>query len=176
MSRIPGGENVTYENCTTWAKFIELCGSFDQYLSLLDQALKIENTREVGLFDGAKQGVDHLHDAGVEIHIVTHREPQAAPDTIAFLLEQGIRYHAFICDPDISKAQYCIDNGIDVLIDDSPEVLEDATSKGLRCFSLEFHYNRDVIAEHGVTSAAHWNDLTPLIAEAVLLPKLPELA
>ena len=72
-------------------------------------------------YPGAVETVGRWHAAGHHVLVASHRNPHCAPATQRWLEQIGLAHDALYCDFD--KVGHCVQDRIDVLIDDSPENL-----------------------------------------------------
>ena len=86
----------------------------------------------------AKEIISKLREEGNNIYIITARDENGMPPeyygkmqelTIKWLKEQEIEYNELIFTSDNEKVQKCIENKIDVMIEDSPRNIEDIAKK-----------------------------------------------
>jgi uncharacterized protein len=110
-------------------------------------------------YPGAVEAVRAWHEQGHFIHVTSHRAPAACAATARWLERIGLPFDDLHCSSD--KVSRCIELGIDVLIDDSPENLVRAADAGITVATIAHPWNRDVCEEEDVICAADW----PTLAE-----------
>ncbi len=71
--------------------------------------------------------------------------------TIKWLKEQEIEYNELIFTSDNEKVQKCIENKIDVMIEDSPRNIEDIAKK-VKVIKFDCQYNKNVVNENVITA------------------------
>jgi len=145
-----------YENKCNWSKEI------------------LEDYRKKYFFDYIKNApvrkyaseiIRKLHDEGNKIIIITgrHKTREQSPigdqmreDTVNWLNKNDIVYDeiCFACSP---KVQEVKENSIDVMIDDSPDVIE-AVTKITNVLCFDNRYNRDLEYEN-MTRVFSWYDI-----------------
>ncbi|UTI63074.1 hypothetical protein NBH00_17115 [Paraconexibacter antarcticus] len=109
-------------------------------------------------YAGAVDTINRWHEAGHFIHITTHRSADAHEPTARWLEHHGLSYDELYCSDD--KVARCVEIGIDLLIDDSPENLLRAVDSGIAAATILHPWNRDVVEEEGILAAADWPALT----------------
>lgn len=113
----------------------------------------------------AKEIIQKLHDEGHKIVIITGRYKtkekselgdQIRKDTVNWLNKNDISYDK-ICYADCPKTNEIQENNIDIMIDDSPEILEAAT-KITKVLCYDNRYNSDLNYENMVRVFS-WYDI-----------------
>jgi hypothetical protein len=105
-------------------------------------------------YPGAVEAIARWHDQGHFIHITSHRAADAHPHTSEWLANIGLPHDDLYCSTD--KIARCVELGIDVLIDDSPDNLARALGAGMTAATIDHPWNRDV---PGVIRAPDWPTL-----------------
>lgn len=108
----------------------------------------------------AKEIISKLREEGNNIYIITARDENGMPPeyygkmqelTRKWLKEQEIEYNELIFASDNEKAQKCIENKIDVMIEDSPGNIEDIAKK-VKVIKFDCQYNKNVVNENVITA------------------------
>ena len=108
----------------------------------------------------AKEIISKLREEGNNIYIITARDENGMPPeyygkmqelTIKWLKEQEIEYNELIFTSDNEKVQKCIENKIDVMIEDSPRNIEDIAKK-VKVIKFDCQYNKNVVNENVITA------------------------
>lgn len=117
-------------------------------------------------YPDAVEVVRRWHDDGHFIHITSHRDPQAREPTARWLERIGVPYDDLHCSDD--KVARCLELGIELLIDDSPENLLRAIDHGMLVATIAHPWNRELCEEEDVVCALDWRGLAaqldPLLA------------
>jgi uncharacterized HAD superfamily protein len=92
------------------------------------------------------------------IHVTSHRDPDCYDATARWLAQIGLPYDDLYCAHD--KVGRCLELGIDLLVDDSPENLGKAIDHGIAVATITHPWNRDVCEEEDVICAADWLELS----------------
>jgi uncharacterized protein len=148
------GIELPYEEQLTWGitrlkpEQLKLC---------IDETHRDDSILDAEPYPGAVEAINAWHAAGHFIHITSHRATGCHPATATWLERIGLRYDELYCSYD--KVSRCCEIGIDLLIDDSPQNLADAISRGIAAATIEHPWNRDVIEEEGIVSAQDWREL-----------------
>lgn len=109
--------------------------------------------------------IQRLKEQGHEIYIITARNEEGLPPetygTMQLMVKEWLAENDIIYDKLIftngSKLPYCLENNIDIMIEDSPYNLRDiATKVPVLCFDNS--YNRDV-NEKNITRVYSWYDI-----------------
>ena len=119
-------------------------GNVDYYEQLDDVSGFIRNhfkeiVQTAKLYDGAKEVITNLHGQGYQIVFVTARATLSGADTeqdtIDYLEKNGIPYDA-IYMKNHDKVDVCLEEGIDVFIDDKEKTLRGLNDKGIACIKM----------------------------------------
>ncbi|MBO4379092.1 MAG: hypothetical protein J5889_09015 [Clostridia bacterium] len=114
---------------------------------------------------GAVQAVDELRSRGHRIVIITARTTSHYTDPYATSAEElkraGLHYDKLICATD--KASACVEEGIDVLIDDYIPNCDAAAEKGIAVINMINRMNRDEQTSH--PRAADWKEAVDAVIQ-----------
>lgn len=129
--------------------------------------------REVKIRPFAKDVIDKLKEDGHEIHIITARWLADRDDEIGenmrnitknWLYENEIKYDK-LCFVKSSKLQYCIDNNIDIMIEDDAKNIDELSAKiPVICYDSE--YNREC-ESNNIIRCYGWYDIYIKILEQI---------
>ena len=109
-------------------------------------------------YPGAAQAIQRWKIQGHEILITTHRRPEAHEVTARWLQEQEIPFDGLRCG--WKKVDHCSDVGVALLIDDAPENLEGALTRGIAVATIQHPWNQDLLAQRPeITRGDDWNAL-----------------
>jgi uncharacterized HAD superfamily protein len=108
-------------------------------------------------YPDAVETVRRWHEAGHFIHVTSHRDPDTYDATARWLAQIGLPFDDLYCAHD--KVTRCIELGIELLIDDSPENLARAIEHGIVVATISHPWNRDVCEEEDVVCAEDWHGL-----------------
>ena len=141
------GRNISYSNLPDEWKADELGFCKTYYDSIVaDTPFKKD----------AAWGVEQLRKAGHKIIIITGRTTAFYTDpyktTAEELMNGGIIYDKLICTLD--KGNACIEEKIDILIDDLPANCDAAAKLGIKTFLFQSKANMDMKAKH--TRVTNW--------------------
>ena len=109
-------------------------------------------TPNLDVIEGAKEYIEKLKNDGHTIVIITGRDNGEYKDpytmTKKWLKEKGIVYDKLIFTNGYKngkqgKAEKCLENDIDVMIDDSKRMCKDIKDNGIRALLMDTPYNRD---------------------------------
>jgi uncharacterized HAD superfamily protein len=160
LSRIPNP--YEFEIKYNWSDIVELDYKDKYYFDYVKNAPIRKYAKEV---------IDKLREDGNKIIIITGRYKtkentkigkQMREDTINWLNKNGIIYDE-VCFANCPKVKEVIDNKIDVMIDDSPEVLEEV-SKVTKVLCFDNRYNKD-ISNSNITKVYSWYDIYMVLKE-----------
>lgn len=102
--------------------------------------------------DSAKEYIDRLRKDGHEIYIITGRDNGDYKDaykiTKLWLNKFNIKYDKLMLtdaykNDKHGKTEKCIENGVDIMIDDSVHIVEDCINGGINAILMDTPYNRD---------------------------------
>ena len=111
-----------------------------------------------------------LKDEGNKIYIITARNEYGLSTeyygkmkqlTKEWLIKQDINYDEIIFTTDKEKIQKCIENNINVMIEDSPGNIQDISSK-IKVIKFDCQYNKKVSGENIIT-AYSWYHIYDII-------------
>jgi uncharacterized HAD superfamily protein len=145
------GVELPYERQYTWA--IEGLEP-EQLKAVVDETHSRAQVLNAEPYPGAVETIQRWHQQGHFIHITSHRAADTQPHTSEWLRQIGLPHDELYCSYD--KIARCLEIGIDVLIDDSPDTLNRAVEAGITAATLEHPWNRDVA---NVIGAPDWPTL-----------------
>lgn len=105
----------------------------------------------------AVETVSRWRGEGHFIHITSHRDLHACDATARWLAQIGLPYDDLHCSQD--KVGRCIELGIELLVDDSPQNLLRAIEHGIAVATISHPWNRDLREEEDVMCGANWREL-----------------
>lgn len=115
-------------------------------------------------FDNAKEIIQKLKVDGHEIYIISARNTKLYKSpyslTSFWLKNKGIPFDKLIVDT-IEKKQECIDNNIDIYVDDNIEIAEDISKYGIKTILMTNNLNFN--KETKIKRAQDWNSLYEMI-------------
>lgn len=159
-----GGEVFEEDDCPAWAVYPVPVSAEER-----ERAMAFAHSREAilgfGLYPGAREGLERLRGAGMEIHIVTRRGPASIVSTEVALRELGLVFEGYAAAPDLDKTAWCLGNGVRLMVDDKPSTIEEGLAAGLSVFTLGWSYNAH-LADQGLLRAADWSELAELVIAA----------
>lgn len=118
----------------------------------------------------AAQILEKLQNEGNQIFIITARNESGMPKeyygkmqplTLEWLEKQNIKYRKIIFTEDSQKLQKCIENNVDVMIEDSPINIKNISSK-IKVIKFDCQYNKDINGENIIT-AYSWYHIYDII-------------
>lgn len=105
--------------------------------------------KKLGVIEGAKEYIDKLHEDGHFIYIITGRDNGQYTDpyniTKDWLDNHDIYYDKLILTDariKFSKVEKCIENHIDIIVDDSISICTDCIDNGITTILMDTAYNR----------------------------------
>lgn len=131
----------------------------DCFLKYIDEA-----RQQVQVKPNAKKIIQKLREEGNCIHIITARKRgimDPYETTLEFLQKNSIEYDEFVVQKD--KKQYCIDNNIDILIDDEPKNIN-SVSEIIPVIVFEYIHNNSCKGEN-IIKVKSWNEVYTAIKE-----------
>jgi uncharacterized protein len=158
------GVELPYEEQVTW-EIRELRP--EQLAVVVEETHDDEHILAAVPYRGAVETVSAWHAAGHFIHVTSHRRAESREATERWLAAIGLAYDELYCSDD--KVARAREIGIELLIDDSPEVLSDALAAGMKGATLMHPWNQDICEEEDIVCAPDWptlrESLRPLLEE-----------
>lgn len=140
------------------------------YKNVLEECTPIEKAPET---------ITKLKEEGNGIYFISARltsikDCPAEEITIDTFTKYQIPYDKIIIAA-YDKLQYCLENGIEVFIDDSYDVLKELTAHGIRCYLMTTPMNSSIQVEDGIKRVHTWdeiyNDLKEVTYDSKLLKR-----
>jgi uncharacterized HAD superfamily protein len=152
------GVDLPYEDQVTW-EIPELRP--EQLRVVVEETHSEESILAATPYDGAVETVNAWHAAGHFIQVTSHRRAAAREATERWLESIGMAYDDLYCSED--KVARAREIGIDLLIDDSPEILSKALEAGMTAATLMHPWNADICEEEDIVCAPDWPALRALL-------------
>ena len=132
------GVDLPYERQVSWA--IDRLRP-EQVHACVRETHREEQVLAARPYAGAVQTVREWHEAGHFILITSHRSTECDAATTRWLEEIGLPYDLLHCSDD--KVPHCVEQGVDLLVDDSPVNLAAALATGIAVATLRHPWNAD---------------------------------
>lgn len=120
----------------------------------------------------AKEIISKLREEGNNIYIITARDESGMPPeyygkmqqlTREWLERYEIEYDKLIFAKDSEKMERCLENNVDIMIEDSPRNIRNISSK-VKVIKFDCQYNKDVIGSN-IINAYSWYHIYRIIKE-----------
>ena len=120
----------------------------------------------------AKEIISKLREEGNNIYIITARDENGMPPeyygkmqqlTREWLERYEIEYDKLIFAKDSEKLEKCLENNVDIMIEDSPRNVRNISSK-VKVIKFDCQYNKDVIGSN-IINAYSWYHIYRIIKE-----------
>lgn len=120
----------------------------------------------------AKEIISKLREEGNNIYIITARDESGMPPeyygkmqqlTRKWLEKYEIEYDKLIFAKDSEKLEKCLENNVDIMIEDSPRNIRNISSK-VKVIKFDCQYNKDVIGSN-IINAYSWYHIYRIIKE-----------
>ena len=120
----------------------------------------------------AKEIISKLREEGNNIYIITARDESGMPPeyygkmqqlTREWLERYEIEYDKLIFAKDSEKLEKCLENNVDIMIEDSPRNIRNISSK-VKVIKFDCQYNKDVIGSN-IINAYSWYHIYRIIKE-----------
>ena len=102
--------------------------------------------KKLGVIEGAKEYIDKLHDDGHIICIITGRDNGEYTEpynmTKKWLEDNSIYYDNLILTDKHAKSLKCLEENIDIMIDDSVHICSDCIENGITTILMDTPYNK----------------------------------
>jgi hypothetical protein len=112
-------------------------------------------------YPGAVETVREWHARGHFVQILSHRENGCRRATASWLRMIGLPFDDLWCVPD--RVGLCLQEGIELLIDDSPLSIVGALERGIVAATILHPWNEEVCDEEDVICARDWQGLARLL-------------
>ena len=121
--------------------------------------------------DGAKEYIDKLKNDGHSIYIITGRDNGEHSDpynnTKKWLDDNAIYYDKFILtnaykNDEHGKSEKCIENNVDIMIDDSVHICRDCIDYGITTLLMDTPYNKQI---NNIPRVHNWKEIYEYITE-----------
>jgi uncharacterized protein len=119
-------------------------------------------------YPGAVEAVREWHARGHFVQILSHREDGCRRATAAWLGAIGLPFDDLQCTSE--RVGLCVQEGIELLIDDSPMSIVGALERGIVAATIVHPWNEEVCEEEDVICAGDWHELARLLAPVVGSP------
>ena len=119
-----------------------------------------------------KEIISKLREEGNNIYIITARDESGMPPeyygkmqqlTRKWLEKYEIEYDKLIFAKDSEKLEKCLENNVDIMIEDSPRNIRNISSK-VKVIKFDCQYNKDVIGSN-IINAYSWYHIYRIIKE-----------
>lgn len=120
----------------------------DRYPSFFkEENFILENVlADIPLKENAKEVINKLYDEGYSIYFITARNKKEYHDPYVFsknyLDKNGIKYTKLYTEV-FEKAKFCLENDIDILIEDSTKHLGECKSLGVNGLTIDNKFNKN---------------------------------
>lgn len=120
----------------------------------------------------AKEIISKLRKEGNKIYIITARDESGMPPeyygkmqqlTREWLEKYEIEYDKLIFAKDSEKIEKCLENNVNIMIEDSPRNIRNISSK-VKVIKFDCQYNKDVIGSN-IINAYSWYHIYRIIKE-----------
>lgn len=112
-------------------------------------------------YPNAVETVRAWHDDGHFIQITSHRDANTRGATERWLAAIGVPYDELHVSHD--KVSHCVEAGIELLIDDSPENLAAAMEHDILVATIAHPWNSDLCELEEIVCAADWEGLATVL-------------
>ncbi|HWX46362.1 MAG TPA: hypothetical protein VNY52_13710, partial [Solirubrobacteraceae bacterium] len=119
-------------------------------------------------YRGAVEAVREWHERGHFVRIQSNRAEGCRHATGAWLEAIGLPFDELRCEP--QRAEMWQEQGIELLIDDSPMSIVGALERGIVAATLVHPWNEEVCEEEDVICARDWHELAQLLAPLTSSP------
>jgi hypothetical protein len=152
------------DNWINWDMWEGFC-SIDEFLGAVNAVHLNQHSDNHLPYPEAKDFLINLKESGYHITIASHRSPDYRKQTKKWLEKHGLVYDELHLS--FHKTEL-FDMSTDVVVDDSPHVLEKAVDKGVMATGLLFPWNRDY-TDNGFRLFSNLNEVLEHILNRALL-------
>lgn len=153
----PKGRHIT-RGMFDWSEE-EMYGFFADNMERIAKELRTRRS--------CKKYMDKLIEDGHRLVLISHRafpdykEPEKT--TLDWLAKRKINYHKFVLSKSPDKTQECIENKIDIMVDDRASQCKKMRANGIECIMMLTKYNKK--ETDGMPFAKGWADLYKEISQ-----------
>ncbi len=126
-------------------------------IAAIEETHSEENIVNAEPYPGAVGVVAGWHHAGHWIHVTSHRAVTTRSATERWLERIGMPYDDLHCSYD--KVSRCVELEIDVLVDDSPANLAQASEAGIVAATIVHPWNERLVASGAAIGGRDWPEL-----------------
>ena len=159
------GIDLPYERQIGWA--VERLRP-EQLRACVRETHRDENVLAAVPYAGAVEAVRRWHEAGHFILITSHRAVECDAATRRWLDSIALPYDLLHCSYD--KISHCVEQGIDLLVDDSPVNLAGALEAGMAVATIRHPWNADFCETEGAVCAGDWDALARALEPLLTAP------
>lgn len=125
---------------TTWTEPEDVMGSSKAAHDLFNEMHYEQHHHEP--FDASKMMLKDLQRLGYRILIATNRIPETEPMLVNRLEDWELPFDEIFCN--LGKNRLLVERKIDLVIDDSPYILEEAVNNNIKAMTLRYKYNKNI--------------------------------
>ena len=118
-------------------------------------------TMNCKLIDNCNYGINHLKDLGCELYCITGRGN--LNDEIIKCVSNRLEREKIYFDNIIWKARHkvenCIQNDIDIIIDDNPDICDELSNNGIKCIYFNTSNRRHIEFKDNVIELGTWDEI-----------------
>jgi hypothetical protein len=129
----------------------------DQLIEIVEATHSEENILGAEPYPHAVETVRRWHAEGHWIHVTSHRHGRTRDATEAWLENIGLPFDDLHCSFD--KVTRCVELAIDVLVDDSPVNLKQASEHGIVAATIVHPWNEGLVESGRAIGATDWREL-----------------
>jgi hypothetical protein len=135
-------------------------GTREDRIEEVDKFLTVDQSRMISPIAGSLKAIEKLKMKGHELYIVTGRGDKHIEQTELWIKNHfpsvfdGVHY-----TNSQKKSETCKNNGVEVLIDDNPEVAIECAKEGIRVFIFDQPWNRDYPFPANVERVVSWDEV-----------------
>ncbi|MFB5637734.1 MAG: hypothetical protein ACE5RF_04920 [Nitrosarchaeum sp.] len=136
----------------------------EQVFSLLDEHETLDKYKKIPLLDFVKESLLEL-DKKYEIHFITARADYQKDLILSRLSEIFDRELPIFFQYDenrnekCGKVDYCLENGIKIMIDDGYHNLIKCSENGIKCFLIDYAWNKEKELNENIIRVNNWKEI-----------------
>lgn len=159
------GTNYKIEdyNIYDFPKFFNLTGK--EVLEIFQEFQKTEFSKNLKLLENAKEILNEISES-YEIYFVTARHEGLKEETFNELKNLfNFEFKTFFTRREkdhseiMSKARYCEENGIKIIIEDKLETVLECAAQGMKCILLNYPWNQREDLNENITRVENWEEI-----------------
>jgi uncharacterized HAD superfamily protein len=138
---------------------------------LFEEYESLEKYQNLPLLEGVREGLDFIYENFDEVHYVTARpifHERLIKKRLSKIINEEPKLF-FQLDKNrkkiSNKSDYCLEKGIDVMIDDGYHNLEECSKEGIKSLLIDYAWNRNKNLNGNIIRVKNWREIIEKLEE-----------